>query len=507
MIARSFKHIASEYLRDLPPPMTSACLSHLLNCLLIRQVDSSPSVDLDDTIKKWYPTVNLAFGSVTISTLKGRIEKEVKRRFRYNLENDWPLQVRSLQLLREVSLKLGIQLQSREFSFLGSAAKDDQAPESLTPIPSESATVIERANGEGKKKKKKARETQQGPPAPLDHLSTFQADDIVNIVPVIKTCCPRSSLPEEALEAGRISILQGQRKLGQELLLESLSLHEQIYGLIHPEVARAYSALSTLYYQLDEKDAAVELARKAIIIAERTIGVDSPETLLDYLNLSLFLHQNGESSKALVFVKHALELWKVIYGPGHPDSITTFNNGAVMLQSLREYHESRRWFEQSLLICEDIFGKQTLNSASVLFQLAQSLALDHEPKAAVGKMRESYNIFLNKLGPTDKNTKEAENWLEQLTQNAVSLAKHAKDTQARRPRHSIKIASRVDSLESRAVGLATTESRGSTVASGKVDGRNIDELIRYIEGDPKKRQGHTKQSNQQAPKSGRKAAR
>jgi protein TIF31 len=46
-------------------------------------------------------------------------------------------------------------------------------------------------------------------------------------------------------------------------------------------------------------------------------------------------------------------------------------------------------------------------------------------------MREAYTSS-SKLGPSDRNTKEAESWLEQLTQNAVSIAKHAKDLQARR---------------------------------------------------------------------------
>jgi protein TIF31 len=48
---------------------------------------------------------------------------------------------------------------------------------------------------------------------------------------------------EEALEAGRISLMQNQKQLGQELILESLSLHEQIYGILHPEVAKCSNRL------------------------------------------------------------------------------------------------------------------------------------------------------------------------------------------------------------------------------------------------------------------------
>ncbi|KAJ3503161.1 hypothetical protein NM208_g16572 [Fusarium decemcellulare] len=333
------------------------------------------------------------------------------------------------------------------------------------------------ANGESKKKKKnKAREASPPEAAAPANIHTFSPDDVVDLVPLIKDSCPRSALAEEALEAGRISILQNQKKLGQELLLESLSLHEQIYGILHPEVARVYNSLSMLYYQLDDKEAAVELARKAIIVAERTVGVDSAETLLNYLNLSLFLHQVGDSKGALIYSKHALKMWKVIYGPGHPDSITTINNAAVMLQHLKAYHESRLWFEESLRVCESVFGKQSVNSATLLFQLAQALALDRDSKGAVSRMRESYNVFLAELGPEDKNTKEAESWLEQLTQNAVSIAKHAKDVAARRLRSGIRFSTASPGQSS------NPAAPGRTGPASQVDSRSIDELIKFIEG-------------------------
>ncbi|KAI5302249.1 Intracellular distribution of mitochondria, partial [Ascosphaera atra] len=142
----------------------------------------------------------------------------------------------------------------------------------------------------------------------------------------------------------------------------------------------------------------------------------------------------GNTNTALTYIKHALDLWKVIYGPNHPDSITTMNNAAVMLQHIKKYADSRKWFESSYDVCVSLFGRQSINTATILFQLAQALALDQDSKAAVSKMRDAYNIFHSQLGPDDRNTKEAETWLEQLTQNAVSIAKHAKDIQARRLR-------------------------------------------------------------------------
>lgn len=309
-------------------------------------------------------------------------------------------------------------------------------------------------------------------------------------------------LAEEAYDGGRMSLAQDQKELGQELLLESLSLYEQIYGILHPEVARVYLQLSTLYYSMDEKNAAVELARKAVIVAERTLGVDSSETILAYLNLGLFEHANGNSAIALPYVLHALELWKVVYGPNHPDSITTINNAAVMLQSMKRYHESRIWFEASLAIAEQVSGKQSVNAATLLFQLAQGLALDKDSHAAVNKMREACTIFRTILGPNDRNTKEAEQWLDSLTQSAVSLAKREKDIKSGKIRR-VNFTNRVPmgARPQLQPGQSPADAANGNMSSRRnheLDNRNIDELIRYIDGSDagaKKSSGKNRSSN------------
>lgn len=478
MVARASKHILNALLRGLPLPLAPYAISHFLNCLLGAKHNAEPKPASDEGLWKLYHDADFSFEKLTIDGLRAQIKKEVARRYRYDLADSWHEEVKHLQLLREVALKLGLQLRIKDYEFTeakAEAAKVEAAPQT---------------NGGNKKKGKKSNANNSGTasPARVGPTTTFVPDDILNVVPIVKDSSSKSQLAEEALEAGRISIMQDQKELGQELLLESLSLHEQIYGVLHPEVARVYNTLSMLYYQLDEKAAAVELARKAVIVSERTVGVDSTETILNYLNLGLFEHANGDTKAALAYIKHAFAFWRIIYGDGHPDSVTTMNNTAVMLQALKHYTDSRKWFEASLAVCEDIFGKNSANAATLSFQLAQALALDNDSKGAVHRMRDAYNIFLAELGPNDRNTKEAENWLEQLTQNAVTIAKQAKDLQTRRQRL-LKMTPRVtmSAKPQPQVGQGSVangkvpESSTSANASG-MDNRNIDELLKYIEG-------------------------
>ncbi|KAN0070547.1 Clustered mitochondria domain containing protein [Elaphomyces granulatus] len=479
MIARAFKHVAIRYLRHLPFPLSTSCTTHLLNCLLGAEVNPSPQPDIDEWMTEMYPSEELAFKNVTPAALKTEIEHQVKIRYRFTLDNEWSNSLRHLQLLRDVAIKLGLQLAAREYVFAKSQLPCQDQTSTVNVINGSS-------HDEGKKKKKKSSDS--GSPSRVTAnsgaVTTFVPDDIVNVVPLVKDASPRSALAEEAWEAGRTAIEQNHKQVGQELILESLSLHEQIYGSLHPEMAKLYHQLSTLYFQTEEKECAVGLARKAVIVTERTLGVDSADTILSYLNLSLFEHGVGRTKIALAYIRHAMDLWKIIYGSNHPDSITTMNNAAVMLQNLKQYPDSRKWFEASLTVCEELFGRQSINTATILFQLAQALALDQDSKAAVNRMRDAYNIFLNELGPNNQNTKEAESWLEKLTLNAVSIAKHAKDIQARRLRRinlstRVSLVTRVQPQVGRSLPETTSRNDGN---NPHLDTRSIDELLKFIEG-------------------------
>lgn len=496
MVARAFKHVAHRYLKHLPLVFATNCLCHLLNCLLGTGFNESPKAQIDDDLRELYKDADYSFINVTPRSFKGEVESQVQIRYRYVLEDTWTDDTRHVQLLRSIALKLGLQLTAREYQFTSETLMNtEQLKAETNGMANGTANhsgMNGHAHGNSSGKKKKKINGRNSPVTSSSETSgqqsTFNPEDIANMVPIIKDACPKSILAEEALEAGKISMMQNQKGIGQELLLESLTLHEQIYGILHPEVARVYHQLAMLYYQLDEKNAAIELAHKAVIISERTLGIDSNETILSYLNLALFEHGNRNTIVALACVRHALELWKIIYGSKHPDSITTLNNAAVMLQQLQFYPESRQWFETSLAISEEISGKQSVNTATLLFQLAQALVLDQDHKGAVHRMREAYSIFLSKLGPDDANTKESEKWLEQLTQNAVSMAKHAKDVQARRVRRVV-FNPRVTTMGARPqpqVGQSNSEiANGRDISSRRssgFDSRSIDELVKIIEG-------------------------
>lgn len=471
VVSRATKHILSTMAKDLPFALLSSVVAHFLNCLFST---STASASTTPELENLYPQ-HLAFRQLTSSMVKTQIEKEVSRRFRYSLSQEWLDEVRGLPLLREICLQFGIQLLARDFFAPLPAPQGPSGP----PMNGSS----ESSSKKGKKGKKEATQ----PELSKARTTMFIPEDILTFLPIIKDSTPRSGLAEEAMEAGRMSIVQGQKDLGMELLLESLSLHEQIYGVLHPEAARGYNALALIYSSLEDKANAVELAKKAVVVAERTLGLDNSETILYYLNLALFEHANGNTKQALSYLHHALRQWHVIFGPNHPDMITTINNVAVMLQSQKLYPESLKWFESSVEICESVYGPDSVNAATLYFQIAQAMALTGDHKGSINRMRDSHNIFKTEFGEDNHNTKETHMWLSQLTQNAVQLARQAKMEASKRPP---RLGNGPASLAGRTVSQPTLQNQAAAPAVAPVEERigtkglqSIDELVKYISGD------------------------
>ncbi|CAG8445698.1 10634_t:CDS:10 [Funneliformis caledonium] len=316
MIIRASKRILRGLLRELPLTYVPYCISHFLNCLIGADYNPNPqSMVSDTTIGIDNPTY--AYINLTPSSLLQQIRDTILIRFRYRLSDNFiNVNVRKLPLLREICLRVGIQIASQGYNFV-------------------------------KKKSKK-------------RLTTFLPDDILNLIPTVKQANPRCVFAEETFEAGKLSIARGHRELGVDLMLQSLALHEQSYGFLHPATAKCYAALALYFYHHDDTEIAIDFQKKAVVVLERTCGVDSVDAVHSYLHLGLFENAVGNTELGLRFMRHAMYYWEIIYGPLHPDGATADQNVGIMLQNMRDFTGSVKFFERAKGTNEIIFGKNNV---------------------------------------------------------------------------------------------------------------------------------------------------
>ncbi|KAI7871224.1 clustered mitochondria-domain-containing protein [Spinellus fusiger] len=408
MVVRCSKRLLRKYLFACSVEETGACVSHYLNCFLGAQLNSKPVPVLEAGQSR----NDVAWAQLTPAILKTLLKQQVALRFRYELKEDFLETLQALPALREVCLRTGLQVAARDYRFHPYTEEEVAAQAvAVAKADAEAAQAArQKQNNKYKKAPKKTVVKKKSSPSP----STFTPEDILNLMPTVKQAAARSVFAEETFEAGKMSLAQGHRQLGLELLLESLTLHEQTYGFLHPETSKCYATLAMIYHHSEDREASLDLQRKAVIAAERTNGVDHPETIHHYLNLGLFEHAAGRTKLALRYLRHALYYWDLLFGPGHPDSATADNNAGVMLQSLRDYKKSTLFFERASATQENVLGKEHVITATGYHVLAKAYTLQGDFTKALEAERVAYAVFEKKLGPEDPRTKESSTWLKEL---------------------------------------------------------------------------------------------
>ncbi|KAL4399186.1 Intracellular distribution of mitochondria [Malassezia pachydermatis] len=516
MIVRAAKHRLRSYLRGLPMSAVSACVAHFFNCLFGTAKNASPEPVVPS------PALGRASASydwlsLTPAQLQQDLQADVRDRFRFELPADsLTTELRKPQALRALCWKMGVQLELRDYEF-------EPTPE---PTPAPASSSSHAPASKGKKGKKSA--------APVEppRATTFVPSDVLCLAPVVKTATPKSSLVEEAFEAGRLSFSRGDRELGTELLLEGIGFHEQVYGLVHPETAKCYSLFASLVHHYvvefaretaekaakakakaeqaekaeqgeqaesaeatesndEEKEAplppivaetftidnALRFQRQAVTVSERTQGLDHPDTMVQYINLAVLERSAGHFDVALRYQERIMQLWQLLYGRDHPDVVHTLSSIALLLQSRHDFDTSLKAYQASYDLALQLFGSDSIYTGNMAHELSQAHTLSGDLKSAIHVEKDAARVFKACLGDEDPLTKESEAFLSGLAASAVRMAKVE---EAARHQHVRELVA-----ASQAPRTQTTTAASRTVhANPALADRSLDDLVQYIQGAP-----------------------
>ncbi|KAE8255089.1 hypothetical protein A4X13_0g3169 [Tilletia indica] len=498
MVVRASKRILKSFLRQVGYAEASNVISHFLNCLLGTAVEPKPTAvvhtspladGFDGGVYDDAPQTgeageekSMLWSVLTPESLREQIQFEVRRRYRFELPAQFlERDLRKPQALREISQRCGVQLKLRVYSFEqaqgeltnGHATNGENGSGGHHHASDDShgeGASTPNANTSGKKKNRKKKAQSNVGDAAASHAqhrvrtTTFEPEDVLNLVPVVKDSAPKSTLAEEAFEAGRLSLGRGDRDLGVDLLLEGINFHEQVYGVVHPEVSRCYSLFAMYVHHFttlahmentervrraqaagqDPESVellpanehlsianAVRYQRMAVTISERTLGLDSAETVTQYLNLAILERADGNHDASLQCLNRVLELWNIIYGPNHVELVTVLSTIALTLQHARRMEASLKLYQAAHSLALSLFGPDNIQVGNLTHELSQAYTLVADLKTALKLAKESCRIFEARLGKEDAQTREAEMYLNSLAASAVRHAKVEQEAKKR----------------------------------------------------------------------------
>uniref|UniRef100_A0AAR2J9Z4 Clustered mitochondria protein homolog n=1 Tax=Pygocentrus nattereri TaxID=42514 RepID=A0AAR2J9Z4_PYGNA len=389
LITRCTKHIFKTYLQGVELSALSAAVSHFLNCFLSSFPDAVAHLPADELVsrkknKRRRNRVpgggdNTAWASLTPSELWKNIASEALSYYHFTLQCESADQavekygLQKITLLREISVKTGIQILIKEYNF------DSR------------------------------------------HKPAFTEEDILNIFPVVKHVNPKASDAFHFFQSGQAKVQQGFLKEGCELINEALNLFNNVYGAMHVEICACLRLLARLNYIIGDHPEALSNQQKAVLMSERVLGIEHPNTIQEYMHLALYCFANGQLSTALKLLYRARYLMLLVCGEDHPEMALLDSNIGLVLHGVMEYDLSLRFLENALSINSKYHGPRSLKVALSNHLVARVYESKAEFRSALQHEKEGYTIYKNQVGEAHEKTKESSEYLKYLTQQAVAL--------------------------------------------------------------------------------------
>uniref|UniRef100_A0A672ZEN1 Clustered mitochondria protein homolog n=1 Tax=Sphaeramia orbicularis TaxID=375764 RepID=A0A672ZEN1_9TELE len=388
LITRCAKHIFKTYLQGVELSALSAAVSHFLNCFLSSFPDAVAHLPPDELVSRRKSRKrrnrvpgsgdNTAWASLTPSELWKNIVSEAQSYYHFAIDEsvDQVVEKYGLQkstLLREISIKTGIQILIKEYNF------DSR------------------------------------------HKPAFTEEDILNIFPVVKHVNPKASDAFHFFQSGQAKVQQGFLKEGCELINEALNLFNNVYGAMHVEICACLRLLARLNYIMGDHAEALSNQQKAVLMSERVLGIEHPNTIQEYMHLALYCFANGQLSTALKLLYRARYLMLLVCGEDHPEMALLDSNIGLVLHGVMEYDLSLRFLENALTINTKYHGARSLKVALSHHLVARVYESKAEFRSALQHEKEGYTIYKNQMGEAHEKTKESSEYLKYLTQQAVAL--------------------------------------------------------------------------------------
>uniref|UniRef100_A0A3B5M0J9 Clustered mitochondria protein homolog n=1 Tax=Xiphophorus couchianus TaxID=32473 RepID=A0A3B5M0J9_9TELE len=389
LITRCAKHIFRTYLQGVELSALSAAVSHFLNCFLSSFPDAVAHLPPDELVSRRKSRKrrnrvpgggdNTAWASLTPSELWKNIATEAQSYYHFKMQCESVDQVvekyglQKTTLLREISVKTGIQILLKEYNF------DSR------------------------------------------HKPAFTEEDILNIFPVVKHVNPKASDAFHFFQSGQAKVQQGFLKEGCELINEALNLFNNVYGAMHVEICACLRLLARLNYIMGDHPEALSNQQKAVLMSERVLGIEHPNTIQEYMHLALYCFANGQLSTALKLLYRARYLMLLVCGEDHPEMALIDSNIGLVLHGVMEYDLSLRFLENALTINTKYHRARSLKVALSHHLVARVYESKAEFRSALQHEKEGYTIYKNQMGEAHEKTKESSDYLKYLTQQAVAL--------------------------------------------------------------------------------------
>jgi Tfp pilus assembly protein PilF len=157
---------------------------------------------------------------------------------------------------------------------------------------------------------------------------------------------------------GLILLNQNKLSLAKKKLQKALDIHLKLYGEEHPNTAKSFGNLASVFKDEGDLENAKIYYQKALDIFLKIYDEEHPHTATSFNNLGLLLKDERDLENAKIYHQKALDIYLKIYGEEHPHTSASFGNLALVLEKEGDLENAKIYFQKALDIRLKIFGEE-----------------------------------------------------------------------------------------------------------------------------------------------------
>lgn len=201
---------------------------------------------------------------------------------------------------------------------------------------------------------------------------------------------------------GSVYSQMGDYGKAMEYYQKALKMQEYLLGSEHPDVARYYNNIGNTYMYMGDYTKALEYLQKALIMSEKLLGAKHLGVASAYNNIGSVYWKKGDYTKALDYYQKALIIKENLLGTEHPDVAVSYSNLGYVYDNQKEYDKAIDYYIKALAIKEKFMGqdhKDVKALCKTIIKLYDKLAIDYISKQEYGNALE---YFLKELEMKEK---------------------------------------------------------------------------------------------------------
>ena len=211
---------------------------------------------------------------------------------------------------------------------------------------------------------------------------------------------------------------------GEEFLLNSLAISQNLFGENHYDVVMTMNHLGSLYDNMRKISKAEEFYTHALKINKNLFGENHSNVAMSLNNLGILYDNHGNFIKAEEFYLKSLKIYQNCFGENNSDVAALLNHLGSLYDNMGNVEKSEEFLLKSLKIRRNLFGKNhsnvyvasSMNNLGILYD-----NMDNKPKAEEFYLK-SLKIYQNVLG-------ENHSYVATLLNNLGLLFKNMDDLQ------------------------------------------------------------------------------